>query len=92
MPFDYDEWITLELTQLQKEDKVRIFIQPMFQKFLHQTTRCPKKIFISELCALLANEHFFGTPCISSSPANKAEMKTEIYEFTEDGLVREGCR
>ena len=22
-------------------------------------TRCPKKMFISELCALLANEHFF---------------------------------
>jgi len=25
--------------------------------------RCPKKMFICELCALLANEHFFGTPC-----------------------------
>ena len=23
-----------------------------------------KKMFISELCALLANEHFFGTPCM----------------------------
>ena len=29
---------------------------------------------------------------ISSSPANKAEMEIEIYEFTEDGLFREGCR
>ena len=30
--------------------------------------------------------------CISSWTANKAEMETELYEFTKDGLFREGCR
>ena len=30
--------------------------------------------------------------CISSWTANKAEMETELYEFTEDELFREGCR
>ena len=23
---------------------------------------------------------------------NKAEMETELYEFTKDGLFKEGCR